>query len=67
MFYQCCILCPSEWKYILDIQCFINKIIIIKFWKIIVIMFLYYIGVVIDIMRAVVSSVGALEVCFFPL
>ena len=54
MFYQCCILCPSERKYILDIQRIINKIIIIKFWKIILILFVYYIGVVIHVMRDVV-------------
>ena len=32
MFYRCCILCTSEWKYILDIQCFINNIIIIIYY-----------------------------------
>ena len=30
MFYQYCILCAYEWKYIQDIQHFINKIQLIK-------------------------------------
>ena len=30
MFYQCCILCTPEQKYSPDIQCFINKIVIME-------------------------------------
>ena len=29
MFYQCCVLCVSELKYIIDMSCFVNKIIIV--------------------------------------